>query len=319
MTAPDRWPLAVPAPGLLLTVGEVRDVREALPFALPIVRRIRPHIVMPHMIPDRRVPQVATELRAATGDARVWVQTPANLLISDTDDQVVDRVRAWVANCRAAGAEVLVFNGEGASAPGRRGWKRGQPLDDAALARRAQLVLDVARDASEGELALGWSSHDRLAAHGRDGLPVGTWFGPSSPCVVNLSQEYTFTQPRFATLTEARSRHEGTARDHAGLVARGVVRRELASGGAGYVVVGQAHHHRTEAAAYYYDQAALAGAWTIEEGSCDEQGILALCADAELRRRVGHAPGRINRWRAECGLGPGTLDAVMLRSLGLPC
>jgi len=319
VTAPDRWPLAVPAPGLLLTVGEVRDVRQALPFALPIVKRIRPHIVMPHMIPDRRVPQVAAALREAMPGARVWVQTPANLLISDTADQVTDRVRAWVSNCIAARAEVLVFNGEGASAPGRRGWKRGQPLDDAALAKRAQLVLDVARDASAGELALGWSTHDRLASHGREGLPVGVWFGPSSPVVVNLSQEYTFTQPRFATLTEARSRHEGTARDHAGLVTRGVVRKDLASGGAGYAVIGQAHHHRTEAAAYYYDQAALAGAWTIEEGSCDEQGILALEADVRLRECVGHEPGRINRWRAERGLGPGTLDTITLRSLGLPC
>jgi hypothetical protein len=97
------------------------------------------------------------------------------------------------------------------------------------------------------------------------------------------------------------------------------VRKDLASGGAGYAVIGQAHHHRTEAAAYYYDQAALAGAWTIEEGSCDEQGILALEADVRLRECVGHEPGRINRWRAERGLGPGTLDTITLRSLGLPC
>ncbi len=317
MSSADHWPLSTPSPGLLVTVGNFRPVQESLPFALPIVHRIKPNIVMPHMHPDRRTPSIAQELRAALPGVRVWVQTPANLLTKDTDDQVVDRVRAWVANCIAARAEVLVFNGEGASATGRPGWKRGQPLDDNALAARAQLVLDVARDAAKDELTLGWSSHDRLRAHGKDGLPVGTWFGPSSPVVVDLAQEYTFVQPRFATLAEAIDRHQGTARDHAGLVEKGVIRRELASGGAGYLLVAQAHHHRTEAATYYYDQSALAGAWTIEPGSCDEKGILALCADARLRERVGHEPGRIARWRAECGLGPGPCDVAVLGSLGL--
>jgi hypothetical protein len=310
MTA-DRWPYSTPAPGLLVTVGSTRPVEESLPFALPIVRGIAPQIVMPHMYPDAR------RLREAVPNVRVWVQTPANLLVKGSDADVTARVRGWVENCLTARAELLVFNGEGAYREGLPGWKRDQPLDDFALATRAQLVLDVARDAAKGELALGWSTHDRLRSHGKDGLPVNVWFGPSSPCVVNASQEYTFMQPRFASLAQARARHDGTALDHMSLVEKGLVRRELTSGGAGYLVVAQAHHHDTDAAAYYYDQSALAGAWTIEEGSCDAQGVRAHCADARLRERVGHAPGRIARWREECGLGPGPLDEAVLGSLGL--
>jgi hypothetical protein len=50
----------------------------------------------------------------------------------------------------------------------------------------------------------------------------------------------------------------------------------------------------------------------------DSAGILALRADAELRRRVGHAPGRIARWQTLRGLvadgvcGPRTLASLDL-------
>lgn len=319
----DRWSPAIPAPGLIVTLGEIRDVRETIPWATDHLQRIRPEIIMPHMIPDRRVPEVARTLRELVKDARVWVQTPANMLVGDDDTKVTERVRAWVTNCCEARVEVLVFNGEGSSGLNKKtseprpGWKSGQPMTADQLAKRAQLVLDVARDAAGEDLTLGWSTHDQLGSHGRGGLPVGVWFGPSSPVMVNLSQEYTFAQPRFATLTQARARHESTARDHKRVVAAGTVRADLASDGAGYAVIGQMHHHETNALAYYLDRSALSGAWTMEPGSCDPKGLLALEADVRLRERAGHEAGRINRWRAQCGMGPGPLDEGVLGSLGL--
>lgn len=314
----DRDTLPPLAPGLILTLSNQRPVQEVLPYALPIVQEIRPQIVMPHMWPDERCTQVADACRAALARLRVWIQTPANTLADDKPAELDKKVRFWVRNAITAGAEVLVFNGEGASAPGRPGWKRNQPLGETQLTERATLVLATAADEARGSpLVLAWSSHDRLASHGRAGLPVGAIFGPGSPVRFNLNQEYTFVQPRYATFAEARTRHEGTAKDTLSLVQQGVIRRDLASGGSGYAVIAQAHHHEPDALAYYLDSAAFSGAWTIEHGSYDEKGVLALAADARLRERCGHAPGRLGRFRDEMGLGPGRLDGEVLSRLGL--
>lgn len=309
--------MKLPLEGLVLTVGSTRPVQESLPFALPHAQRIRPDFVMPHMYPDVRVPRIAQALRAALPGVRLLIQTPANTLVDDRADDCERKVRAWTRACVEVGAEALVFNGEGASGVGGVGWKTGQPLRGEALAARAALVLGIAADEAKGELLLGWSTHDQLASHGRAGLPVGVFFGSASPVALNFSQEYTFTQPRVASWEEAVGRHKSTARDTLGLADKGVIRRELASGGTGYGLIAQAHHHTVEAAGYYHDQSALSGAWTLEPGSCDAQGLLALAADADLRRRFGHAPGRIARARAVFGLAPGRLDAALLAKLGV--
>lgn len=306
------------APGLIVTVGDSAPVERDLPRALPQLRRIGPDVVMPHMVPDDRCPAVAAALRHALPGVRLWLQAPANLLAGDTTDACEKRVRAWVRAAVDVGAEVLSFNGEGSSGgdPPRPGWKRGTPFrTDREIALRARMVLAAAHDEGRERIALAWSTHDRLASHAKDGLPVGTWFGPDSPVVLNLSQEYPATPGRVIRRPEAESRHAGTARDTQGLAAKGVIRPELASDGAGYVVYAQAHGHSLAAECWFLDQGELSASWTLPD-TCDATGLLALEVSADLRREAGHAPGRINRYRAAHGLPPGDVDDDVLRLLG---
>ena len=307
------------APGLVVTLGDTAPVERDIDRALPLLRRIGPDVVMPHMYPDARTPSIAATLRRELPGVRLWLQAPANILAGGSAEVCERRVRAWVRAAVNVGAEVLCFNGEGSSGgdPPRPGWKRGTPhKTDALIALRARTVLAAASDEGRGAIALAWSTHDRLASHAKDGLPVGTWFGPDSPVVLNLSQEYPATKGRVIRRPEAQSRHAGTARDTQGLAARGVIRPELASDGAGYVVYAQAHGHSLAAACWFHDQGEISASWTLPD-TCDATGLLALQVVADLRREAGHAPGRIGRYRAAHGLGQGDVDDDVLRLLGL--
>ena len=310
---------ALPLPGLVVTVGDTRPVQESMPFALPKLQLIRPDIAMPHMVPDGRVPAIAAQLRANVPGVRVWIQTPGNSLAAEAPGVRIEAtVRQWVRNCIAAGAEVLSLNCEGAGHPGGLGWKRGQPLTGTQLVARARLVVDVAADEAAGRLVIGVSTHDRWRSHAVDGLPVGTWYAPSSRVQLAINQEYPADPPRVIARREAMQRHDGTAEQLHDLVARGVVRRDLATDGAGYVLYTQAHHLTTDAACCLHDLSALSAAWTLEPGVCDAAGILALRVDARMRAAVGHEPGRIRRYQHSVGVEiTGRVDAPTLAALGL--
>lgn len=313
----DAPAVAPVAPGLVVTVGDTGPVEKSLPRALGALKLIRPDVVMPHMYPDARTPEIAETVRREVPGARLWLQSPANILAGGSPAACEAKVRSWVRHAVEVGAEVLVFNGEGSSGDKRPGWKRNQPLTDGALMHRAELVVRVAADEADGRIVLAWSSHDRLASHGRDGLPVRSWFGPGSPIQLNLSQEYGAAKGYTVSRSMAVARHVGTQRDTLSLVGPRTLRPELASGGVGYVVVAQAWGHTVDAACYLHDQAAVSGAWTIPESS-DATGILALRAVAELRRRAGHAPGRIARFQRDAGLKPdGVVGPKTLAALGI--
>ena len=77
------------------------------------------------------------------------------------------------------------------------------------------------------------------------------------------------------------------------------------------------NHAASGGACALYDAAPLAAAWALPTRH-DALGILALRADAELRRRVGHAPGRIARWQTHRGLvADGVCGPRTLASLGV--
>lgn len=307
------------APGLIVTVGDCEPVQRDIGVALPILRSIRPDGVMLHTNPGAEDAPTVAALRAALPGVRVWMQAPANVLAGLAEPKAVERVRGWVRAAIDLGAEVLSLNGEGASHPGGIGWKPLQPLRADDLARRATVLLSAMADEAHGKLALAWSSHDRILSHS---LPWGAILGAGSPVSAWLPQVYADpADGTAASVAGAGSRYAGTAAQHTLAVTRGLIRPEFAATGAGFVLYAQSHHHTTAAACSLYDRAALAASWTIRRDGalCDAAGILALRADAEMRRRVGHAPGRVARFQASAGLtADGAVGPRTLAALGLP-
>ena len=124
------------APGLFITVGDCAPVQRDLAAALPILRAVRPDGVILHTYPGPEDRATVAAIRDAVPDVRVWVQPPANELVGLREGAALERVRGWVRHALELGAELMSFNGEGAGAPGRPGWKpsRRAPrnaLDDA--------------------------------------------------------------------------------------------------------------------------------------------------------------------------------------------
>lgn len=306
------------APGLFVTVGDCAPVQRDLAAALAILAQVRPDGVILHTYPGPEDRAAVEMIRREHPSIRVWVQPPANELAGLSEARAVDRVRGWVRAAVDLGAELLSFNGEGASRAGASGWKPNQPLGVLQVARRAEVVLDAARDEAAGRLALAWSSHDRVGSHA---LPWRAIYGDGSPVTVALPQVYADPgDGSRASIAGARARLEGTARQWAAMVSARAIRADVAPGGAGWCLYAQSHHHATEALAWLLDQSALAATWTIRaDGAlCDAAGVLALRVDAELRRRVGHAPGRIARWQRQTGLTPdGIAGAATRASLGV--
>jgi len=294
------------APGLVVTVYDDRGGA-----ALPLLAQIRPDVALIHAAPTDRA--YADLVRAAVPGVRLWYQVPANYLAADSLAADLATVRAHVRGAVDLGAEVLSLNGEGASAEGRPGWATRSPEGRALLGARATELLAAAADEAAGRLALAWSSHDCPAWHP---LPWAALYGPESPVTLSLHQHYPAPKSGTATRAACLSRLATSAAQWARL-GPSMCRPELAPRGAGAVLYTQAHGLTTDGACALYDAAPLAAAWALPARH-DAAGILALRADAELRRRVGHAPGRIARWQTHRGLvADGVCGAKTLASLGL--
>jgi hypothetical protein len=304
------------APGLIVTVGNQRRVEEEFPALLPVLRAIGPDglIVMLHTYPDPPDVATAAMLRRELPGVRVWLQSPANVLAGLPLDRAEEAVRRWVDVAIAAGAEVLSLNGEGASAPGRPGWAAKALPARAALGERVKALLAAAHDQAEGRVALAWSSHDCVDWHY---LPWAALLGEGSPVALHLPQVYPVPPRGRATRHGALARY-ATAHAQQARAAHGI-RPDLRLGVEGCAPITQAHDLTTAAACALLDKAPLSGVWTLPDRA-DAAGLLALRADAELRRRAGHAPGRIARFQGQAGLfvdgdvGPGTLRALGLAS-----
>jgi len=322
VTPADRaqYGLASPTipPDLVVTVGDCAPVQEDVTEALRVLRAVRPGVVMLHTSPGPEDVATVGEIRAALPGVRVWIQTPANGLAGASTAKAQEIVRRYVQQAIALGAEVLSFNGEGASAPGRPGWKPGQPLDAGALLTHAHDVLAAAADEAGTRLHLAWSSHDHPQSHA---LPWAAILGPTSPVALSLPQIYA--EPgdgSRCSVAGARARFAASRAQHEALASRGVIRPEFVPGASSCVGYHQTHHHELAALCWLLNQSALAASWTVRaDGAlCDDVGLLALRVDAELRRQSGHAPGRIERFQAEHGLAvDGLVGPATLRLLGL--
>lgn len=301
-------------PGLIVTVGNQRRVEAEFPAVLPALRAIGPEglIVMLHTYPDPPDVATAAMVRRELPGARVWLQSPANVLAGLPLERAEEAVRRWVDVSIAAGAEVLSLNGEGASAPGRPGWASESAAVRAEISRHATAILAAAADQARGRLVLAWSSHDCPDWHK---LPWKALLGATSPVGLHLPQVYPAPKKGTATRKGALARY-ATAHEQQARAAHGI-RPDLQLGGEGCAPITQAHDLTTAAACALLDKGHLSGAWTLPD-RCDDAGLRALEADAALRRRAGHAPGRIARFQQSAGLFvDGDVGPATLRALGL--
>lgn len=306
------------APGLIITLGETAPVERVVDRHLATLRDIRPDVVLVHTYPGPEDAPTIAKVRAAVPGVRVWIQAPANTLAGGSEANAIARAVEWARAAASLGVEALVLNGEMSSGGGRPGWDAKTPAEAAAKGKRLRAILD-AMAAVPGCPVLGWSSHDRI-----ERLSRSVWraaLGPGSPVRLHLPQTYSAPLGRAGIAKRSSTRARIAA--HAKSFAVGVpvdVRADLVQGGAGWVPYGQMHHHETAATCALLDAAPLAALWTLSEDteSADAAGILAAHADAELRRRVGHEPGRVARYQASAGLvadgvaGPHTLAALGL-------
>ena len=306
------------SPDLIVTIGDSSPVQEDVHEALRVLRLVKPGIAMIHTVPGPEDLPTIGQIRASIPGIRLWIQTPANRLASGTTEQACALASRWVKFAVDLGAEVLSFNGEGASALGRSGWKPGQPLNSTDVAKRAKDVLAAAASQANGKIQLAWSSHDHPLSHN---LPWGSIFGAQSPVVASLPQVYIDPENGSrGSLASAKARFAAVKTQHDALVHRGTIREAFAPAGEGFICYAQSHHAETAATCWLLDQSALAATWTVRRDGalCDDAGLLALRADAEMRRRMGHAPGKIVRFQASNGLTPdGIVGPATLRALGL--
>ena len=101
------------------------------------------------------------------------------------------------------------------------------------------------------------------------------------------------------------------------LVSRGLVRPELAPGGAAYDAYGQLHGMIPAGAAVVLDHTDVARAWAIPTRH-DAAGLLALRAVLRCRRAAGRSAGAVARFQASAGLvADGVVGQATLRALGL--
>lgn len=301
------------APGLVVTVGEIPAVQVSWARARATVALIRPDVVMLHTGPGAEDRPTADDVRSL--GARLWVQVGCNPYADGSEAAAIDRARAWARGAVALGAELLSLNGEMASAPGRPGWDAPSgPAEAADEAQRLARMLAAIRAEAPG-LAVAWSSHDMP---GR--LPRAVWASAVGPegADYHIPQHYgrPGSGPELATVRGVLARIE-TSRAKWAAVPVSVCRAELMPHRERWVPYAQAHHHEVAAACAIHDLAPLSASWTLPEAS-DALGVLALRADAELRRRVGHAPGRIARWQTHRGLvADGVCGPRTLASLGV--
>lgn len=228
---------------------------------------------------------------------RLWYAWGVDPDATRPEAEAAQRTRSRAALARDRGAELVELNGEVR-------W-RGMP------GGRASSIIDAARTAG---LPVSWSSYDHLGYHA---LPWAAILGPGgvdrhAPQLYGAAPGATPTG--HASVRARIARAEGQMR---ALVSRGLVRPELAPGGAAYDAYGQLHGMIPAGAAVVLDHTDVARAWAIPTRH-DAAGLLALRAVLRCRRAAGRSAGAVARFQASAGLvADGVVGQATLRALGL--
>ncbi len=297
---------SAPASGLFVTVWDGRSPVSAFEGARELLVSVRPDIVQLHTQPDPTDAPVLQAIRGLLPGVRLWLGAPSNPLAGMSDAKAVETVSRWAELARTWDVELVMLNGERPSRAGLPGWVPRTPELDTKAAK----ILDALT--SRG-VRVGWTSHDHLQWHPQP-EPV---LAPGSRVVCHAPQVYGADKDAWAAapLGSVKGRWSKAAEQAATLARRGVIGERYAFGGASMAPYVQAHGVSTAATCWLLDRAPLAGAWAAP-ARIDAEGRRALLVDAALRRLVGDAPGRVERFQRTRGLaadgivGPATLAAL---------
>lgn len=275
--------------GAHLWLYDGREAAQTWARARAIARQVQPQGVILHTEPDPEDGAVVDAIRRELPGVSVSIATGINGLVARADtagrlvprplDEVLRTVSVWASRCASWGVSAWIANAEGASAPGRAGWKPGQGLDRAGLIVRASEVMRAAHSAAP-TLALGYSSHDVPDSHA---VPHEAFCELARYL---LPQEYT--DPGDGSVARRayawRRAHLGEPQWRA-RAAAGRIPAALAPGAAGWMPAYQLHDTTADALfalAWRYDLSA----WWAVTSSHDAAGLEA-CTTVAAATRAG--------------------------------
>lgn len=285
----------------------------ALADSEALLRAVRPPLVCLHLWPTDDSARYVEAVRAILPDVRVWLSPGCNGLADDSLADVRAQARRWARRAIEQGAECLLLNLEGSSAPGYPGWTSSDPTTLASLADRARALLEEVATTAPS-VALGLTSHDCPSWHH---LPWSALLGERSPVTIHAPQVYPGIKRPGASLAACRARWSLATRQWASFVQRGVVRADLGPQGSGWVTYTQGWGAAVAGSCWLLDQRDRGLVWASPTRLWPE-GRAALAASCEVRRQAGDSAGAIARWQASKSLaadgivGPRTLAALGL-------
>ena len=270
------------------------------------------HVTL-HTAADATDVKSADVVRSINPRARVWLAIPANYLsridLQHGRAKVLEEVRRVASVARDMGAEVLEFNGEGASSGAVVGDWTSAPRDAAEAARLELLGCELVEEARQKFAgAIGWTSHDGVRSFR---IPRGLLR------LVDLHspQHYPAMPGRFASQRELERRVSWSRGQWEALAAEGRAPADVAPGGAKWSPYFQGHGHTLGAMVWALCSAETARLWAYP-GSWEPIAVEALRLARVLREATGYGPGAVEAWQTAQGLdADGVVGERTLRTL----
>jgi hypothetical protein len=294
------------APAVVVTVWNDVGCAKSLPALQRLARAAAPGDLA--VAVHSTAPSAASVAAVRGLGARLWIALPydpiARELRAKGAARAVALARVYADRAAAHRPEVVELNGEAL-------WKADAKASADTLSALMRECLATTRAACGVPLA--FTSFDHLRFHS---LPWAAIYGAGG---VDLATPQVYAAPAdgIGDHHAAAGRLASYAAQWAAMVRSGVVRADLAPGGAGHIVYGQIHHLTTAGVVRVLDSSDTSRAWALPT-RCDVPGVLALEALLAARRLHGRSAGAIRRAQAAHGLAvDGVCGAATLAALGL--